>query len=255
LTFSRFPSSKEVMGRLGGFLFACWLLLSSSGCSRHGAANEFRVALSADYPPFEFTDKGEVVGFDVDLARAVAHALGRTAVFHDMNFCAILPSIQAGMVDAGISTITATASRIDSYAFSDPYFYEELHIIFRAVEPIKGKEDLRSLKVACQLGSTMEIWLRKHGQGAKIIPMDSNVQAIEALKAGLVDALVVDSFQAQEFCARNGTLDHIFLERSGDGYAVALRKDSPLLSTINDILGELDEDGTIAALREKWKLQ
>jgi polar amino acid transport system substrate-binding protein len=173
-----------------------------------------------------------------------------------MNFSSILPSLQGNVVDMGISTITATEERSADYAFSDPYFFEELHLISRAKKPLDGYEDLRGRRIACQLGSTMEIWMRRAApSSAHMVLVDSNVQAIEALKAGLVDGIVVDSFQAKAFCERNAALKHIFLDRSGSGYAVAMRKNSPYLEAVNNTIKDLRESGDLENLCKKWGLQ
>ena len=76
-------------------------------------------ALSADYPPFEFESKGELQGFDVDLAKNIAQQLGKEAAFQNIPFSAVLAAVQNGTADAAISTVTATPQRKKNFDFSE----------------------------------------------------------------------------------------------------------------------------------------
>ncbi|MDR0340266.1 MAG: ABC transporter substrate-binding protein [Puniceicoccales bacterium] len=231
------------------------MALFLSGCGgRESSALPLRIALSADYPPFEFVEKGKPVGFEVDLGRSVAEELGRKAVFVDMSFSAILPSLNAGMADMAASTITVTEERKRNFAFSRTYFCEELQLLYLSSRPVDPAQKFRGRRVACQLGSTMELWLRQNAPDCTTVTVDSNVQAVEALKAGQVDAVVVDGSQAKSFCARNKQLRSIFLARSDRGYAIAFSKNSPLIDPVNEILEAMEKSGKLQQLKEKWGL-
>jgi polar amino acid transport system substrate-binding protein len=199
-------------------------------------------------------EKGKPVGFEVDLGRSVAEELGRGAVFLDMSFSAILPSLNAGMADMAASTITATEEREKNFSFSRAYFREELRVLYQSQRPVDPAQKFRGRRVACQLGSTMELWLRQNAPDCTTVPMDSNVQAVEALKAGQVDAVVVDGSQAESFCERNRQLQSVFLARSDRGYAIAFPKNSPLVAQVDRILTAMEKNGKLQRLKEKWGL-
>lgn len=230
------------------------LLPLAGGCKRVDQTKVLRFATSADYPPFGYMSEGKIVGFEIDLARLVAEELGKTAVFQDMTFAAVLPALKGGRADVAIATITATEERAANYDFSEPYFHEELFAVFRRSNPLLDAASLEGKKLACQLGTTMEIWLRKNVRNAQIICLDNVGQAVEALKRWLVDGVVIDGFQAQGFCKGNGDLGRCFLARSPHGYAMAFAKNSPLRARVDAILQKLDGDGRLQELCRRWEL-
>ncbi|MDR1890955.1 MAG: ABC transporter substrate-binding protein [Puniceicoccales bacterium] len=237
-------------------LFAIILALCAQvGCHEKKSTDEIHFGTSADYPPFEYKSMDKIIGFDIDLASCIADELGKKAVFHDMSFSSVLPSLQNGTIDAAISTIAVTEKRSAQYDFSQQYFFEEMFLVFDRKHPVKDDGDLRGKKIACQLGTTMEFWLRENAKSSEITAMDNNNQAIEAVKAGLMDAVLMDGFQAQIFCEKNNQLGCSFLVKSGDGYGIAFRKNSPLCGQINQILHKFTADGTLEKLAKKWKIR
>ena len=228
-------------------------VLALAGCGSENS-NQLRVAMSADYPPFEYIEDGKIVGFDVDVSRSVGEKLGKEVSIHDMAFAAVLPALSSGRADMAASTLAVTEERKKNYSFTRTYFNEELHVLHLKSEAptIGGK--FFGKKIACQIGTTMEMWLKKNAPNCKIQTVDSNVQAVEALLSGHVDAVVVDSAQAKSFCSTNGRLASTFLSMSDGGYAIALKKNSPLLKSIDGAIGELEKDGTMAKLKKKWNL-
>ncbi|MDR2664437.1 MAG: ABC transporter substrate-binding protein, partial [Puniceicoccales bacterium] len=172
-----------------------------------------------------------------------------------MSFGAIFPALASGMADMAASTITMTEERTKNFTFSRTYFHEELRVLYPAQRPVDPKQKFRGLRVACQLGSTMELWLRQNAPDCSAVTMDTNVQAVEALKAGQVDAVVVDGCQAESFCSRNRQLRNVFLARSNSGYAIAFPKNSPLAAAVDEVLEKMEKDGRLSRLKEKWGLQ
>lgn len=236
------------------WLFFTAAALVLAGCGGGQKDGQLRVALSADYPPFEYVERGEIVGFDVDLSRAVGAELDLAVVFQDMAFAAILPAISSGRADMAASTIAVTDERKENYSFTRTYFNEELQVLFPADRRPDVAGKFSGQRVACQIGTTMEMWLRRNAPACKIQTFDSNVQAVEALRAGHADAVVVDSFQAKSFCSRDGQLGREFLARSDSGYAIAFEKNSPLLGSVDGVLEKLQRDGTLDKLKRKWGL-
>ncbi len=228
------------------------LTLSSCDHPQHTPDSHIRFATSADYPPFEYRDKGQFVGFDIALAQAIAKALGKEAVFVDVQFSSILAALDSGIADAGISTITATSERHKSFDFSETYYAEHLSVISKKDRAITDKAQLPGKIVACQLGTTMEIWLRKHANKATIVTVDNNNQAIESLKAGHVDAIVMNEPQAVMFAKNNPNLSQVLIAQSDDGYAIAFRKGSPLREKINQTLNTFKQSGLLETLKNQW---
>lgn len=238
---------KKLMALLG-----LTLSLFLIGCSEDHSAETIRFATSADTPPFEFYDHGKIQGFDMDLAQLIAKTLKKEAVIQNMHFSNILPALATGRADAAIAVITMTEERKKNFSFSEPYYTESIAAIFRKDFPIRREAELATKKIACQLGTTMEIWARKHLPHATIITMDTNNQAIESLKIGHIDAVLVDTVQAAAFTQKNPSLGYLFIAQSEDGYAIAFPKESPLKEKVNQALTTLKAQGELQKLEEKW---
>ncbi|MEC7030813.1 MAG: ABC transporter substrate-binding protein [Pseudomonadota bacterium] len=182
----------------------------------------------------------------------IAKEMVKEGTFVDMTFSSILPSLNTHSIDAAIATITATELRTNNFDFSDPYYFESLSIISPQTSQLLSKDALTYKTIATQLGSTMEIWLKTNMQNVNIVAMDTNIQAIEALKAGHVDGVLVDTAQALEFCKQNIGLTHAFIAKSDSGYCIALPKGSSLVEPINQAIATLKDKGEIAKLEKKY---
>jgi polar amino acid transport system substrate-binding protein len=243
-----------MFGRVFNALFLCLAALGG-GCFPKGQVPEaMHFAVCADYPPFEYVSHGEFVGLEIDLARRVATDLGLVAIFHDMAFASIFPALKSGFADAAISAIAATRERQIAYDLTPAYFQEELYTIFDMFKPMEGKEALAGQKVACQLGSTMELWLRANVPSAKVSAVDTSNQAIEMLKAGHVAVVVLDGPQAKAFAAQNANLLCAPLAISDAGYAIAFPRGSKLAKSTKSLIKKFMDDGTIDELKKKWGL-
>lgn len=226
--------------------------ISLISCSQENASNSIHFATAAQYPPFEYKEKGVLKGYDIDLAKLVAKELGKEAVFDDMQFSVILPALTSHQADAAISTITITDERKKNFDFTEPYYFEGVAAVFKKESPIQNASQLNGKKVAAQLGSTMEIWLKKHAEGKKIMSFDNNNQAIEALKAGHVDVVLLDGAQGAIFSGKSPNLSYVMIAEAEDGYGIALPKHSPLTQDINQALNALKEKGLLKKLQEAW---
>lgn len=226
------------------------LLLVGCGSSKEDKTIHF--ATSAEYPPFEYQENGKLKGFDIELAKLIAKHLGKKAVFDNMQFSSILPSLSSGQSDLAISTITITADREKNFDFTTPYYFEGMAAVFKKDSPISEPSQLTGKKLAAQLGSTMEIWLKKHAANEEKTMMDNNNQAIEALKAGHVDVVLMDGAQGAIFSQKNPGLAYAIIAKAEDGYGIALPKQSLLTARINRILNTLKENGELAKLQKTW---
>jgi polar amino acid transport system substrate-binding protein len=222
------------------------------GCSDHTDDNVIKFATSAEYPPFEFQQLGELKGFDIDLAKLIAKEIGKEAVFENIQFSSVLPALEHGQVDAAISTITITKERAKNFDFSIPYYFDQMVTVFNTKTPILAQADLAGKKIACQLGTVMEIWLKNNAPGTEVITMNSNNQAIEALKAGHIDAVLIDAAQGAIFSQKNPGLSCAVIAQSEDGYGVAFKKGSNLKSPVDQAIKNLQAKGEIKKLQDKW---
>ncbi|MFA5959584.1 MAG: ABC transporter substrate-binding protein [Tatlockia sp.] len=230
-------------------------LLFQTACDNKTKLNDphkIYFATAGEYPPFEYKQRGELKGFDIALAQRVAKELGKEAVFEDMSFASILPALSSGQVDAAISTITLTKARKKNFDFTMPYYFEGMAAVFRKNEPVKTISQFAGKKLAAQLGSTMELWLKKHAAHEVLVVMDNNNQAIEALKAGHVDMVLMDGAQGAIFSRKNPILSYALIAKSEEGYAIALPKHSRITRQMNQILASLIQKGEIEKLKQTW---
>ncbi len=117
-------------------------MLFLSGCGNEKDRNEIHFVTSAEYPPFEYNEQGEIKGFDIDLAKLIAKELGKKAVFDNMQFSSILPALSAGQADIAISTITITEDRKKNFDFSSPYYFEGMAAVFNQKDPVNHPSQL-----------------------------------------------------------------------------------------------------------------
>jgi polar amino acid transport system substrate-binding protein len=229
-------------------------MLVLSGCGEKKSSGKIKFGTCADYPPFEYYENGELKGFDIDIARIVAKEIGKEAEFEDMQFCSILASLQNDSLDAAISTITSTPERRKNFDLSRCYYAESIAAVYMKNEPHRNPDEMINVKVACQLGSTMEIWAKTNATAAQLVIMDNNGQIIEALKAGQVDCVLLDNVQAQSFCNVNPELAYNIVAKSDEGYAIIFKKQSDLREKVNAILKKLEQNGELKKLMKKWQL-
>jgi len=229
-------------------------VLACTACESPSKKTELSFATCADYPPFEYVKDGQIVGLDADIAKAIAKEMGMPYTMKDMPFDGLLPSLQNGMIDAVVATMTVTEERAKNFDFTDTYYNESLAVVYRKdtrCDQDLNVHNLAGKKLACQIGTTMAIWVKENVKDVELIVVDTNPAAIESLKAGNIDGVVVDLAQAQSFCDENPGLHFNFLAQSNTGYAVMLKKGSSLLPKINKAIKALKNNGTINALIQK----
>lgn len=217
------------------------------------------LATSADFPPYEFYEGGEVVGIDVEVAKAIADKLGYELEIQDMIFDSIIPSIVSGKADIGMAGMTVTEDRLESVDFTDNYATGIQSIIVKEGSPITSVDDLlaegANNKVGVQTTTTGDTYttadIEKKGLGT-VERYNKGTDAIEALKAGKVDCVVIDNEPAKKFVESNEGLQILDTEYTTENYAIALAKDSELTEPINKALTELIEDGTVQSIVDKY---
>lgn len=211
------------------------------------------VGMSADYAPYEFhyideNGKDVIGGFDVDIANEIASALGVELVIQEMDFDALVAALPAGKIDLVISGMNPTEERAKVVDFSEIYYNSEHGILVRAedVDKYKTFADLEGLKVGAQLGSTQEQIARTEIPNADLQLLNNVNNLILELKAGKVDAVVMEKPVAEMAVKSNPELavgNPVYEDKTG-GNAVGMAKNNPeLLAKINEVIKELNETG------------
>lgn len=238
-------------------IFSILLSLMLAACGGAGT-QKVQVAMDATWPPFELVDEAtkELVGFDVDLMKAIAEKAGLEVEFVNVSWDPLLSGMATCQYDASISAMTITEERKEQFLFSNPYF-EAGQIVSVAINnnEINGKDDLPGRLVGVQLGTTGDIVSTE--LGANVKAYDDIGLAFQDLMNGQIEAVVADNPLAIGYVSQNSdkikVVGDVFTDES---YGIAVCKDKPeLLEKINKGLQEVQNEGIIDQLVEKWLSQ
>ena len=211
------------------------------------------MATEATFPPYEYYEGGEIVGIDVEIATAIAEKMGRELVVEDMAFGSILSAVQSGKADIGMAGMTVDEDRLLNADFSTPYATGYQVIIVKEGSDIAGVEDLAGKKISVQENTTGDIYITDDFGDEAVDRYTKATEAVQALLQDKVDAMVIDREPAKVFVEQNEGLTILPTEYVVEDYAIAVAKDNEeFLQTINDILAELTEDGTIQQIVDKY---
>ena len=234
---------------------------SESESTASGDKKTLVMATNATFPPYEYKDGDNFAGIDVEVAQKIAEKLGMELEIQDVEFGSIIAGVQTGKYDIGMAGITVTEERKESVNFSDTYATAKQVVIVKEDGSIKSLDDLKgdgSMKFGVQQDTTGDIFasdtVEKGGYGAEnVTRYKSGADAVQALKTGKVDAVIIDNEPAKNFVESNEglkILDGTWVEES---YAIAIGKDNTeLLEKVNAALKELTADGTIQAIVDKY---
>ncbi|MGT2929855.1 transporter substrate-binding domain-containing protein [Streptococcus dentasini] len=213
------------------------------------------VATSPDFAPFEFkrleNGKDTVVGIDVELSKEIAKELGVDVHFLTVSFTNVLGSVSIGKADYGISGISVTEDRKDSFEFTEPYFESKNVIVVRKSELAQytSVDDFSGHSVSAQKGTIQEGVLADQIPKASAVSLTQNSEGINELKHGQIDGIVMESAIAQGYISNNDDLAvaNITLKKvDGSSYAIALPKGSiALRDKLNQIITRLKKEGKI----------
>ncbi len=243
------------------FVLLAALLTAACGTGSTGdenpvqASGVLRVGTEGVYAPFSYHDPstGQLTGYDVDVARAVADKLGVNVEFVETPWDSIFAALEANRFDVVANEVTITPERQAKYDLSEPYSVGEGVIVTRADDDsISSLDDIRG-KVAGETATSN--WAQvARDHGATVEAVEGFTQAIKLLNQGRVDLVINDSIAVYAYLAETGDTTVKIAgntgEKSEQGFAA--RKDSGLLPDLNKALDELRDDGTLAGISDKY---
>lgn len=210
---------------------------------------------SPDYPPYENVDaknNGEVVGFDIDIAKAVAAKLGYELKIQSMDFNGLIAALQSKRVDFVMSGMSVTEKRKQSVDFSDVYFVAKNTIVSKSDAAYKTLDELKTKKIGVQLGSTQEQAVADL-KDAQIKKLNRIPDLIQELKTNRIDAAIIEDAVSKGYVKSNPDLTFQPIQSDEEeGYAVAFPKGSALVNDFNKALKELTDNGKKDELIKKW---
>jgi polar amino acid transport system substrate-binding protein len=251
------------------FQLALALILGATlaGCGKQegstpagtSAPTKIVVGLDDNFPPMGFRDEqNKLTGFDVEMAKEAAKHLGMEVEFKPIDWNAKEAELNGKRVDALWNGLTITEKRRENIAFTKPYLENRQIIVVTGGSPIKGKADLAGKVVGVQEGSTAVEAVERDADTAKTFKelkkFGDNVTALLDLKAGRLDALVVDEVVGRYYTSKKPG-EYVVLEDNfgTEEYGVGVRKDdTALLGKIQDAMDKMKQDGTAARISTQW---
>ncbi|MDF0726838.1 basic amino acid ABC transporter substrate-binding protein [Cytobacillus sp. S13-E01] len=248
------------------FLFLAMLIITACGTSdqtddQTGDTTEkktLKVVTDAAYAPFEYLDKGELVGFDVDFIEAVAKEAGYEINIVNVGWDPVFVEVEDEIADFGISAITINDDRKQTYDFSVPYFLSTNKILVPENSDIKSAADLEGKIVAVQNGTTGADAIESlfGTNNSNIKKFENNNLAIMELLAGGADAVVADNTVIEEYVKNNPSEKLIVVEDTGsfeaEYYGLMFPKGSELKAEFDEAINKVFENGKYAEIYNDW---
>lgn len=252
---------------LGAALIVTIGAMGMTGCTKVEATGldgvkergKLVVGLDDQFPPMGFRDsKGELVGFDIDLAKAVSARMGVDVELKPIVWDTKITALNQGEIDVIWNGFTITPEREKDVLFSQPYLENSQVIIVKNDSGINSMADLAGKKVGLQLESSAQDAVEKFPEVlesfSNLRKYEDNIQVLMDLELGGIDAAVMDSVVAEYQIKVNGYNFKILEEDFGDElYGIGARKaDETLVLEINKILDEMQKDGSFEQVSNNW---
>lgn len=223
--------------------FICLIVMV--GCGKKDD-NKLVMVTEAGFAPYEYYENGEIVGVDVDIAREIAKELGKELVIKDIAFDSIINEVRTGKADIGAAGISYSDERAKKVDFSINYSVSKQVVIVKNDSFINSINNINDKKIAVQLGSVADTYVTENYKNAEIVRQKKYLAAIEDLKVGKVDLVVMDELPAKEIIEKNSGIKILDGELTSDSYGMIVKKgNTELLETVNKVLNRLSSDGSI----------
>lgn len=224
-------------------ILVCVFLLT--GCGKND--DELVMVTEAGFAPYEYYEGGEIVGVDIDIANEIAKELGKKLVVKDIAFDSIVNEVKSGKADFAAAGISYSEERAKEVDFSINYATSKQVVIVNENSDIKDPSEISNKKIAVQLGSIADTYVTKEYQDATITRQKKYLAAIQDLKTGKVDCVVMDELPAKEILKENSGLKILDKELTQDKYGMIVKKgNKELLDSINKVLNRLISEGKIS---------
>ncbi|MCQ2091236.1 MAG: ABC transporter permease subunit [Fibrobacter sp.] len=221
------------------------------------------LATNAQFPPYEYHEGDKIVGLEIELAYYLADKMGRVLEIQDIEFDAVINAVSSGKADLGLSGFTVTEERKKSINFTDKLVDNKVVVMVRSdIKPseldnkVFAVSDLGKKKVGVQIGNTADIYASEYGGDTNKIDVERFTKladAVQALKQGKIDAVLLDDQPAIYFVKQNPTLrvlDEAFVEETYAGVIAKGREG--LLDTFNVVLKEMHDNGIFDSLMNTY---
>jgi len=216
---------------------------------------------ASGFPPFEFREDGELMGFDIDLLEAVvAETEYELGEWEDFDFDGLIPALTGDRIDVIAAAMTITPDRQETIAFTDPYWESDQAVLVREEDEFQPASwtDFEGRPVGAQSGTTGAEQVQTNLIDTGIIDeddyssYDNYVFAVEDLENENIDGVVIDLPVAETFAAQRNVAV-AFIEETGEEFGFGLRQDeSELQTALNDGLAAVRDGNEYAEITDRW---
>ena len=222
-----------------------FIMILMCGCTKKNE-NQLVMVTEAGFAPYEYYENGEVVGVDVDIAKEIAKYLGKKLVVKDIAFDSIINEVKTGKADFGAAGISYSDDRAKNVDFSINYAISKQVVIVNNNSSITNVNVISNKKIAVQLGSIADTFVTEKYKNANVVRQKKYLAAIEDLKTGKVDCVVMDELPAKEIVSKNEGIKILDGSLTNDSYGMVVKKgNKELLDAINIVLQKLKDEGKI----------
>ena len=217
---------------------------------------KLKVAMEIGYPPMEYFDKDGTtpIGFDVEISKAIAEYLGLEVEYVDVAWDGIFSGLDSNKYDIVCSSCSITPERQKNFLMTEPYVQNRIELLVPKGSEITGLDNVSGKSVAVQAETTCDIYLKDHDTGCDVMQYDKIINCFDELKAGRVDAVLVDSVVASYYLGEDEDKYSVVWEgEDAEPLGITLKKgNDELCAKIEEALTALSEDGTTAEIAQKY---
>lgn len=247
---------------VGGFIAGCGDDDDDDGTTTAaggdlGLIQEGQLLIGTDtpFPPFETGKPPDISGYDIDVVNAIAEKLGLEVTYQDTSFDTIFRDTAQGKFDMAVAASTITAEREQTVDFSDPYYQANQSLLVTTDSDIASVDDLGGQTVGAQDGTTGEDYANEETDAAQVRGFPEGPDAVNALRAGQVNAVIIDQPVAVDAIEALGGGDIKIAQEivTSELYGLPFAPENDALrEAVNEALKEIKDDGTLTGLYEQY---
>jgi polar amino acid transport system substrate-binding protein len=230
---------------------------TTGGGGGSGGGEKLTVGSDVPYPPFEEfgKTKTEFKGFDIEVVEAIAEKIGRTPEFEDTSFDTIFRDLAQGKFEMVASATTITKEREETVDFTNPYYLPSAQsiVVKKGTTGLKSAKDLTGKVVGVQQGTTGEEYVEEEIETKELRTYPQGPDTIPALKAGTIDAVVIDRPVAEKAVEQDSDIEISGGIETEEQYGFVVQQgDEELLDELNEALKEIVDSGEYDTIYRKW---
>ncbi len=246
-------SRRRAVSVLVTCLLAAVFLAGCGGKNPH----QLVVGMELASPPFDTTDeRNQPTGIDVELAQALASALGKELVIRNTAFDGLIPALQTGKIDLILSSMTITPQRAESIDFSDPYLHVGICLLVNARSGVERPDDLNRPErtVAVKTGTTGFFYAQEHLPDARLLAISEPGACVLEVVQGKADAFIYDQFSIFQYQRQNPQTTRAVLEPlRREGWGIGIKKgNADLVRQVNAFLADFRAKKGLDAIAAKY---